>query len=734
MISYGKSAIIHFLEIYPFPALIYTFQLLVQFHWIEKDNYIDPFMKKPFKISIEKALSSMPIWILIPLLGMISYHNSFNNGFHFDDRTIILENERVKDIVSSVMALDRVVVYVTFALNHAIHGFDRLWAWHIVNIIIHIINAILILFLGRKIWRFNEDKRWGPPEIAALIFVVHPLMSEPVNYIKARFELMATMFCLLSILFFLKAFEKKGKKGLFNAFTGFLLALFSIFSKDIYAFFCPALIILILSATYLERGSFRKGWKQAILLSTSGLIVFVFTIILLDIFHQILERSKSPALFQYILTEQRAFWYGLSLFFLPIPGRLNVDHSFRISVSIFEIDAIFAAFATLGLVALAAFLWNRTRPMALCIYWVLIAYLPYFLLTSQEIIREYTLYLPSIGLAFITASGMIYLSRTPIKRPYIALIALLIILSFLTVERNHDWLDEISLWKDAVSKSPEKSRPHGNLSYAYLSRDELDLAIMEGKRAIELDPREWRAMLAIGRAYKKKRNLIMAGQEFKRATRTKPEAHEAWEELGLVLKEMGREEAILCLQRAVELNPNSYIYKNNLGLAYCDIGKYDLSESIFLEALRLKPGDPRILGNLGNLQSRRGLHREALGYYQEALKREPSNAELLNGIAMSHYFLGEYDRAVEYLKMIVDRNPADQRAFVNLGTTLLKMGKFEDAIEAYQRALNLDPKNEKLHLIIADIYLEKMRDSNKGAIYINRLKGINPSSTGLKGL
>jgi tetratricopeptide (TPR) repeat protein len=691
-------------------------------------------MNKPHEtyIMIREFIPKIPFWILIIILGIFSYHNSFNNGFHFDDRTIILENERVKDFFKATSDLDRIVVYITFAINYSIHGFENLWAWHSVNILIHIINAILILVIGRKVAGFKSNNIHGIAEIASLIFVIHPLMSEPVNYIKARFELSANMFCLLSILFWVMAFKAKGKMSYFISFLALVFTLLSIFSKEIYIFFCPILIILSILAIYGEKGFLRKHLKGLIVFSISGVLILVFGLIQMDLSHQIMERLKSPSLGQYILTELRAFWFGISLFFLPIPERLNVDHYFRISANILEIEAILSILATVALITIAFFIWFRNRYISACIFWIIISYFPYFLLTSQEIIREYTLYLPSIAMTLGVASGLRYIFTQYRKWAYPAMTFLIILLSILTIERNSAWLNDISLWKDAVKKSPKKARPHGNLSYAYLFHNDLEMAIEEARRTIEIDPQEWRGMVALGKAFKKKGNLIMAAQEFKRAIRINPNAHEAWEELGLVLREFGREDAILCLEKAVELKPDSYIYKNNLGLAYYDIGKYDISESIFHDALRLDPGNPRILANIGNVKSRKGLHKEALHYYNEALARDPSMKELWKGIAMSYYFLGEHNKARDYLMKIVEVDPYDRETFENLGTTFLRMGKFDDAIKAYHRALNLDPKNERLHLLIANIYLEKIGDRKKAEIYIKRLKGINPSSQGLR--
>lgn len=61
-------------------------------------------------------------------------------------------------------------------------------------------------------------------------------------------------------------------------------------------------------------------------------------------------------------------------------------------------------------------------------------------------------------------------------------------LCFFTYQRNQLYQDRLSLWSDAVLKSPAKARPHNNLGYAYALRGDWDRAIEEFRAAVRLDP------------------------------------------------------------------------------------------------------------------------------------------------------------------------------------------------------------------------------------------------------
>ncbi len=96
--------------------------------------------------------------VLIALLGLVAYSNTFDTSFQWDENEFIFENPIVKDIAyflepSSAAGLNqyyalkgRYVGYLTFALNYKMHGSD-VTGYHIVNVTIHILNALLVYWL-----------------------------------------------------------------------------------------------------------------------------------------------------------------------------------------------------------------------------------------------------------------------------------------------------------------------------------------------------------------------------------------------------------------------------------------------------------------------------------------------------------------------------------------------------------------------------------------------------------
>ena len=81
-------------------------------------------------------------------------------------------------------------------------------------------------------------------------------------------------------------------------------------------------------------------------------------------------------------------------------------------------------------------------------------------------LAERRLYLPFIGLLFIVVE---FLRRWKTTKTVLvtALSAVLVIEAAATYQRNQLWSSAIDMWKDTVSKSPNKYRPRFQLAFAY---------------------------------------------------------------------------------------------------------------------------------------------------------------------------------------------------------------------------------------------------------------------------
>ena len=86
----------------------------------------------------------------------------------------------------------------------------------------------------------------------------------------------------------------------------------------------------------------------------------------------------------------------------------------------------------------------------------------------------------------------------------VPIILLILLFSYWTYERSSIWGDPISLWMDAVKKSPFKARPHNNLGFAYQEKGRFNEAIKEHQKALAINPNYALAHYNLGLAYYEK--------------------------------------------------------------------------------------------------------------------------------------------------------------------------------------------------------------------------------------
>ena len=84
----------------------------------------------------------------------------------------------------------RPILLLTYCINYALGGYDVI-GYHIFNVLIHICNSLLLRAVVIGLGYSS-----GAGLLAGVLFVVHPLTTEPVNYISSRSDSLAAMFYL----------------------------------------------------------------------------------------------------------------------------------------------------------------------------------------------------------------------------------------------------------------------------------------------------------------------------------------------------------------------------------------------------------------------------------------------------------------------------------------------------------------------------------------------------------
>ncbi len=208
---------------------------------------------------------------------LLAYSNTFNASFQFDDLTIIIDNEAIRSLrnLPGILSGQRGITMASFAVNFALGGMD-VTGYHIVNIGIHILNAVAAYFLVFGIFREGDEAR--AKKIAAfssLIFALHPVQTQSVTYLIQRMESLSALFYLLGLLVFIKAAKAASaikKVFLFSAVC--LLYVLGFYSKET-AFTFPAVVFLY-DFYFISGGNVRRVLPRwPVYLALAGLLVFL---------------------------------------------------------------------------------------------------------------------------------------------------------------------------------------------------------------------------------------------------------------------------------------------------------------------------------------------------------------------------------------------------------------------------------------------------------------------------
>lgn len=577
--------------------------------------------------------------VIIIVLGALLYANSLQVPFYLDDYRQLVDSQKIKNFSNFTSYLTsggidslRSFGYLTFVFNYKIGGLNVV-GYHLVNTAIHIISALLVyrivsLTLLTPHFVDGRDKKTAGNRagfiafFAALMFVAHPLQTQAVTYIIQRFASLAALLYMLSLSCYIHARLIKNEPGkrYFACFAWFTAALVSgllaIMTKQ-NAFTLPLVVILY------EMMFFPGNIKKKILVLSTLFAAAVACVAII-----IVASGKSiPVLLagigrativdtdvsrlNYLATQMRVLVTYLRLLIFPVGQQLT--YNYKISTSFLNRDVLLsgALLCTLFSVAVYCLLLSRRkesrygdaaplfRIIAFGIFWFFITMLiESSIIPITDVIFEHRMYLPSAGIFMAVAAAVSLFSGTGVlvpgwPRPRVLAVtaAGLLILGLVTIARNQVWRDEISLWEDNASKSPNNVRVLTNLGHLYIWKSP-DKALELFRLALSLDPYYADAHVGIGLIYKIHNRNGEALQEFFQAIKLKPTMYVAYDSIGLIYSRLNmNREAIESFGKAIEFNPDdvgAYVNRGQLLLA---TGRTSEAMTDFRRALMIDPTD-----------------------------------------------------------------------------------------------------------------------------------------------
>lgn len=212
---------------------------------------------------------------------------------------------------------------------------------------------------------------------------------------------------------------------------------------------------------------------------------------------------------------------------------------------------------------------------------------------------------------------------------------------------------------------------------------QVDAALIAFQSAVQCDPKQILAQLALAEALSEKGNLTEALAVYTRVLNLEPGNMSALRGAAAIyLHGKIHNKAVEVLEQLIRLAPSDPQLHADLGSEYVAVGNTEGAEKQFQEALRLKPNQPSALLGLANVYLRKGDEAQAIALLQKVAKLVPTAFE-------PHFLLGSaYNRLSRYQDALTELQHAqrlganDSELYYHLARAYAGLGRTDDRAEA----------------------------------------------------
>jgi tetratricopeptide (TPR) repeat protein len=598
---------------------------------------------------------------LIVLAGVLAYANSLSGPFVFDDRTTVLENTSIRDLWSprvfaahrEVPTAGRPLVNVSHAINYAAGGVGP-FGYHVWNLAVHLLCGVVLFGCVRRTVEMprvpDRVRRWsGDIALAsALIWTVHPLNSEVVDYITQRSESMMALFFLATVYAGARAAESPARARMWSVTAVASCALGMMCKESMVT--APLAVwmydaVFVSGSTRSALEALRRRWPLYLGLASTWLILAIMIWSGPRMYSAGFSTKIGP--WTYLLNQtvmiaryvRLAVWpRGLVVAYGPA-GPLTLR-------TVWPYAAIVALAA--GATVVALFRWPL---IGFTGAWVFLTLAP-----TSSVVPIAT----EVG-----AERRMYL-------PLAALIPLGVVLAALAAQRLAGLAGPAGL-AGRAGPAPQRARRAFTLTWVAVAALLAGLTIQRN--------REYATPLGLAETVLERRPT--------------PFAHTI---VGTQLAVAGRHpDAIAELRLAA---PGYTLARYYLGGELFNQGVLDEATAQLQEFVKLEPSLAEavpartMIGRAEMLESK---FQEAIEEFRQVLAMTHPGGEAhtiaLGFLADALFSEHRFADAIPEYRAYAAGHPGDVGAFINLGVSLAQVGKPTEAAEAFQRAIQLDPSN-----------------------------------------
>ncbi|MBX3422538.1 MAG: tetratricopeptide repeat protein [Pirellulaceae bacterium] len=643
-----------------------------------------------------KTTSPALLSVLLAAVTLVSYLPVYRAGYiEFDDQMYVRDNVHV----ASGLTADNIAWAIT-STDYASNWHPLTWinhmldaelfgtapaGHHVMNVLFHVACVVLLFLLLRRMTGQTIASL-----IVAGLFAVHPMNVESVAWIAQRKATLSTLLGILTIWFYSDYAQHRSLRAYVVSLVMFALSLSA----------KPMLVtlpfgLLLLDYWPLQRQAMEPATDsasarlQALIWGVVRLLpekIPFFVLTMGGVWMTLVAQSDAMNPFdKYPLSARLGnvtIAYVEYLWMMIWPVKLAVLYPLYADT----ITVIRVAGATLFVATVSvACLWLGLRQRYLLVGWLwylgmLVPVIGLIQVGAQALADRYV-YVPIwgiwIGLVWAGHHGLQRLTISQSWKWALALVATVMFgcLSWLTFRQAARWHDTETLFGSAVENTERNWLAHRVLANHYLQLEDYRQTIYHCQQPETWGREDPHFLSAYGRA------LHAIGS----AT-----------------------EAIVRLERAVELDPSMALARANLGWVYLDFGRYqDAADQLSAAAQLLTDKDTvyskRITyANWGIALSELGQPAEALGKFEYALSLEPNQPDLLRAAAQLDIRLGALQRAEQRVHSILQGNPGDLAAFQLLTEIYRVQGNLPAVIQNLRQLVESIPNHYDARLQLAN--------------------------------
>lgn len=350
----------------------------------------------------------------------------------------------------------------------------------------------------------------------------------------------------------------------------------------------------------------------------------------------------------------------LKIILLPYPLSFYYGYAYIFPTDFFNVKQVAIAILHVLLLFIGLFSIKRYPVISagLFVYTVSVIVFCGIFIPVPGMMGDRFLFIPSIGFSMILtwflfklfkqSNGVDFTEIKDMRPPLkIAFASLLVIYSLVTVARNADWKDRITLFSRDIDVV-ENSAQAQNLLGLHL-------------------------LIESGRETDKIKQLQM------------------------------RKEAIVHFERAVDIYPQFLNASYDLGRAHEMIGNIDAAYKAYEQTVRIDTGFYAPLFSMAIIQDQKGNTASAVELYEKYLEKYPNHKEVYANLSYAYFKTRQFELSVKTNQRLLQRMPNAYEPTVNIAKTYLEMGRNDSAYVYFLKSYEINPREQSIPVVLKQL-------------------------------